>query len=248
MRVLWGFLGVPLGAGLAFGFYFGICSALGLPWYVALICAVPAAIYSPIALASGVYEVGFFSILGYVLDMTWSVLNTLVGLVYIPICIFAGGGFQVDSDTQRSGTFCYLASPRGVGWRMTLGTVIGGGWNRHEEVHVWQARMFGPAYFPIYGLCWLLNVIFRLITGKLTDAAVEAYRRVCFEDWAYAAGGDSEISWGLWFLWFLICTVYVGLGISAVVGFIANTIVLSLIAIGVLIVYSLVRAFTPTYS
>jgi len=56
--------------------------------------------------------------------MTWSVLNTLVGLVYIPICIFAGGGFQVDSDTQRSGTFCYLASPRGPGWRMTLGTVI----------------------------------------------------------------------------------------------------------------------------
>jgi hypothetical protein len=248
MRVLWAILGVPLGAGLAFGFYFGIGSALGFPWYVALICAIPAAVYSPIALASGVYEVGFFSILGYVLDMTWSVLNTLVGLIYIPVCLLAGGGFQNDSDTRRSGCFCYLSSPRGPGWIMTLGTTIGGGWNRHEEVHVWQARMFGPVYFPIYGLCWLLNVIFRLITGKVADAAVEAYRRVCFEDWAYAAGGDSEISWGLWFLWFLICTVYVGLGVSIVVGFAAHAIVVGLVAIGVLLVYSLVRAFTPTYS
>jgi len=53
---------------------------------------------------------------------------------------------------------------------------------------------------------------------------------------------NSEISWGLWFLWLLICIVYVGLGVSAVVGFIANAVVVSLIAIGVLIVYSLVRA------
>jgi len=64
MRVLWGILGVPLGAGLAFGFFLEFCSALNLPWYVALICAIPAAVYSPIALASGVYEVAFSAFWG----------------------------------------------------------------------------------------------------------------------------------------------------------------------------------------
>jgi hypothetical protein len=248
MRFIKGMLGFLLGAGLSFSFNFGIGSAMiGLPWIVALIGAVPVGVYSGIALAENVYELSVFSIAGYVLDMSWSALNTVVGLLYIPACLLAGGGLQVNSDTQRSGSLCYLASPRGVGWRMTLGPVIGGGWNRHEEVHIWQARIFGLFYFPVYGLCWGLNMLFRLLTGKLNDLAVAAYRRVCFEDWAYAAGAPDEILWSRWVLWFMVCSLYVTVSVSAVFGLVAHSILIFLLALALLLVYSFVRAFAPTY-
>jgi hypothetical protein len=248
MRLIKAILGFLLGTGLSFAFNYAIGSvAFGWPWIIALIGAAPAGIYSSIAWAEDVYELGFFSILGYVLDMSWSTLNTVVGLLYIPVCLLAGGGRQVNSDTQRSGCFCYLASPRGPGWRMTLGTVIGGGWDRHEEVHVWQARIFGPAYFPVYGLCLGLNMLFRLLTGKLNDLAVAAYRRVCFEDWAYAAGAATEILWLRWFLWFFICIAYVTISLGAVLGLAAHSVLIFLLAAALLVVYSLVRAFAPTY-
>ena|SRR5438270_7266182 len=248
MRLLKGILGFLLGAGLAFSFNFGIGSVtIGLSWIVALIGAAPVGVYSGIALAEDAYELSVFSIIGYVLDMSWSALNTVVGLLYVPVCLLAGGGLQVNDDTRRSGSFCYLASPRGAGWRMTLGPVIGGGWNRHEEVHVWQARIFGLLYFPVYGLCWGLNLLFRLLTGKLSDLGVAAYRRVCFEDWAYAAGAADEILWFRWFLWFLVCGLYVAVSVGAVFGLVAHSILIFFLALALLIVYSLVRAFAPTY-
>jgi hypothetical protein len=248
MQLIKGIVGFLLGTGLSFAFnYFLGNAVIGLPLIIALIAAAPVGIFSSIALAEDVYELGFFSIVGYVLDVSWSALNTIVGLLYIPVCLLAGGGRQVNGDTQRSGSLCYLASPRGAGWRMTLGTVIGGGWDRHEEVHVWQARIFGPVYFPVYGLCLGLNMLFRLLTGKLNDLAVAAYRRVCFEDWAYAAGAATEILWLRWFLWFFISAVYVTISFGAVFGLAAHSILTFLLATALLVIYSLIRAFAPTY-
>lgn len=248
--------GLVLGFGLPFGFYyvglrFGLHLGASATLLSSLICGAIGAAYSAIAFGRRIYSFGPFSILGYLLDMTWSLLNTLASLVvWLPVCMVAGGDYvPPDSTSKRSGTFVYTSNPRGGDYgATTVGTVIGGGWSSHEETHVWQARLFGPFYLPAYGISLVLNLLFRLCTGRLEDITKQAYFRVCFEDWAYAAGSisGSDINLGMWLLWFFLSVVYVGLLALLFAGAFAGVIVLSLVAAGGLIVYSLIRAFTPT--
>ena len=253
VRVL---VGLVLGFGLPFGFYymllhFGLHVSDGTALVISLICGATGAAYSAIAFGRDIYGFGPFSIVGYLLDMTWSLLNTMASLfVWLPVCMVAGGDFvDPDPSSRRSGDFVYTKNPRGGDYgATTVGTVIGGGWSSHEEIHVWQARLFGPFYLAAYGVSLLLNILFRLCTGKIDDITKQAYFRVCFEDWAYAAGetsGDS-INPGMWLLWLLLSLVYVGMLVLIFVGVFEGIVVLSLAAAGGLIVYSLIRALTPT--
>src|SRR5690606_20143310 len=181
---------------------------------IAAICGGVAAIHSAVAFHHRIYRIGFFSVVGYVLDVTWSLLNTFAGLaVWIPACLIVGGKLKTpDANSQRSGCFVFDKNPRGSGWDTTIGTVVAGHWSAHEEIHVWQARLFGPLYLISYGLGLVLNMLFRLITFRVNNIGVEAYHRVCFEDWGYWAGSSSgaSINWGLWMLGLLLTTVYVG--------------------------------------
>lgn len=230
---------------------------------VAAIGAAIGGVYSAIAFGRGVYALRPFSIIGYMLDMSWSLLNTTASLlVWLPVCAVAGGDFCEPSDSsRRSGTFVYEKNPRGGGYdATTIGTVIAGGWSSHEETHVWQARIFGPAYLIIYITSLLLNMLFRLCTGKTDELANEAYYRICFEDWAYFAGESSarcvegkmididHINWGAWVLWFALTAVYVSTFALIVVGALAGTMLLGIIAAAVLVAYSLIRAVTPTHA
>ena len=224
-----------------------------VPLIVALVGAAIGGVYSAIAFGMGVYAVAPLSILGYVLDMSWSLLNTAASLlVWLPACAIAGGEFvPPDENSHRSGTFVYSENPRGGGFlATTIGTVIGGGWSSHEEMHVWQARIFGPAYLLVYLMSLLLNMLFRLFTGKTDGLSKQAYYRICFEDWAYFAGemSGSDINWGAWFLWLLLSAVYVATYIMIVIGAVAGTALVSIIAAAVLVAYSLIRAFTPTHA
>jgi hypothetical protein len=126
--------------------------------------------------------------------------------------------------------------------------VIGGGWSSHEEVLVWQARMFGPLYMPVYLLSLLLNTLFRLCTGKTAELTMQAYYRICFEDWAYSAGSTSgnDIKWGWWILWFFLSSIHVSSVVLIFVGAFAGIVLLSILAAVGLVVYSLIRTFTPT--
>ena len=252
LRVLFGLLA---GVGIAFGsLYVTLHFAFNMDNNTALaiagICGILAGIYSAVAFGRGIYGLGFFSILGYLLDMSWSLLNTAAALlVWLPACMMGGGNFvKPDDKSRRSGTFVYSDNPRGGGYAATtIGTVIGGGWSSHEEIHVWQARLFGPLYMPAYLLSLLLNLLFRLLTGRMEELVMQAYYRVCFEDWAYAAGSSSraDINWGGWILWFFLSLLYVGLLVLIFVGMVAGIAVLSVIAAVGLIAYSLIRAFTP---
>ncbi len=249
-------LGIALGFGLAFGFaysmfHFVLQVGSSTALLLSLICGAIGAVYSAIAFGRGIYAVGPFSIIGYVLDMTWSLLNTTASLlVWLPACLIAGGSaIDPDPDSRRSGTFVYAENPRGGGYgATTIGTVIGGGWCSHEEVHVWQARLFGPLYLPAYLISLLLNLLFRLVTGKTDGIVEQAYYRVCFEDWAYTAGVTTgpTINFGMWLLWFLLSAIYVGLLGLVFFGAFTGSILLLLIAIGGLIVYNLIRSLTPT--
>ncbi|MGH9881353.1 MAG: hypothetical protein ACRD6N_07955, partial [Pyrinomonadaceae bacterium] len=222
-----GILGFFLGMVIAAGVYIAVMLLIGADLMTALIVAGVAAVvgaaYGAIALSKKVLRVGFFGIVGFILDMSWSLLNTLAGLlVWIPACKIAGANFVgPNDDSRRSGTFVYDANPRGgVYGATTIGTVIAGGWSSHEEIHVWQARIFGPLYMPAYIIALLLNIPFRLITTKTQDLVFEAYHRIPFEDWAYWAGEDSgsDINWGGWFLGFLLALVYTGAMISIPIG------------------------------
>jgi hypothetical protein len=253
LRVL---LGIVLGAGIAFGslyltLHVGLNMANATALIVAGIAGLIGAIYSAIAFGRGIYGIGPFSILGYVLDMTWSLLNTSASLlVWLPACAVAGGAFvEPDDNSRRSGTIVYQDNPRGGGYAATtIGTVIAGGWCSHEEVHVWQARIFGPLYLPIYLLSLLLNMLFRLCTGKTEELSMQAYYRICFEDWAYSAGSSSgdNINWGWWILWFFLSAIYASSIVLIFVGAFAGLVLLSVLAAAGLIVYSLIRALTPT--
>jgi hypothetical protein len=256
MAALRALLGMVLGLGIAFGTLYSVlhfvlhvdntASLLG-----AAIGALIGGVYSAIAFGRGIYGFGPFSILGYLLDMSWSLLNTAASLlVWLPACAIAGGDFvEPDDNSRRSGTFVYQENPRGGGYAATtIGTVIAGGWCSHEETHVWQARLFGPLYLPVYALSWLLNLLFRLLTGKLEELVMQAYYRVCFEDWAYSAGSTSgdDINWGGWMLWFFLSLIYAGCVVLILIGAVTGTLIMSILAALGLVVYSLIRALTPT--
>jgi hypothetical protein len=246
------------------GFFVGLVLAAACYFVVAIVfqadpitALIPAAIagaigatYAAIAFAKRISAVGFFSILGFILDMTWSLVNTLAGLlVWIPACKIFGANFvSPDTLSQRSGTFVYDSNPRGGDYgATTIGTVIAGGWSSHEEIHVWQARIFGPVYMLVYIISLLLNMLFRLITTKTEDLIMEAYYRIPFEEWAYWAGqgSGSSINWGLWLLGFLLALVYSAALVSIPLGIALGLLPLWLAALGVLIAYSLIRAFAP---
>jgi len=256
MAALRALLGLVIGLAIAFGTLYSLLhfvlhvnnttSLLG-----AAVGALIGGVYSAIAFGRGIYGFGPFSILGYLLDMSWSLLNTAASLlVWLPACAIAGGDFvEPDENSRRSGTFVYQENPRGGGYAATtIGTVIAGGWCSHEETHVWQARLFGPLYLPVYGLSWLLNLLFRLLTGKLEEIVMQAYYRVCFEDWAYSAGSTSgaDINWGGWILWFFLSLIYAGCVVLILIGAVTGTAIMIILAAVGLVVYSLIRVLTPT--
>jgi hypothetical protein len=206
--------------------------------------------YSSVAFGYTVYEAGFGSIVGYILDMTWSIINTLSGmLVWIPACLIAGANFLPrDAYSRRSGTFVYDKNPRGAGYSATtIGTVIAGQWSAHEETHVWQARIYGPAYLICWGLSFGLNILFRLLTFRTSDLIGQAYHRVPFEDWAYWGGdhpgpGLHPLGWigGL-----LLGSLYVTLVVLIVIGIVEDETSVWVIGTVGLAMYHLIRALLP---
>ncbi len=248
-------LGFFLGMVLAGGVYFCAARFVGASMTTAMIVLVPAALigagYSANAFSKSIYAASPLSILGYLLDMGWSLLNTAAGfLVWIPACKITKAGFIApDHESKRSGTFVYATNPRGGGYTATtIGTIIAGGWTSHEETHVWQARIFGPTYLITYGAAWVLNVPFRLMTGKVKNIGVEAYYRIPFEDWAYWGGSTSgpEVNWSRWFVGFLLALIYTAALMAIPLGIALDILPLWVTGTVVLVSYSLIRAFAPT--
>jgi hypothetical protein len=249
-------VGAVAGAALAFGSFLPIFAALGLGWgaaaLVAGVAAVVAGVYGALAWGLRIYGTGPAALLGFLLDTTWSCLNTLAGLVvWLPACKVVGGTLRVTDDSRRSGAFVYDRNPRdpngAVFGATTIGTVIAGGWSSHEEVHVWQARLFGPAYLVTYGLAFLLGALSRLVVGRPSNLMFEAYHRICWEDWAYWAGKTSGtgISVGGWIGGFASSTLFVGLAVLVPVGIAVGAWFLWVAGAFGLLAYSIIRSLTP---
>jgi hypothetical protein len=108
--------GSAIAAGSSFSilhFIFGVNNATVL--VAASVAGLVGGVYSALAFARGIYGLAPFSILGYLLDMSWSLPNTAASLlVWLPACMIAGGDFvEPDANSRRSGTFVYRLNPRG---------------------------------------------------------------------------------------------------------------------------------------
>ena len=222
LRVL---LGTVAGVLIAFGslylvLHFAFNAGSSTALVVAGIGGLIGGVYSAVAFARGIYGLGPFSVLGYLLDMSWSLPNTAASLlVWLPACMIAG-----EISRRQKPSLGYLGLSEKPSWRRVRchdgWDCNRGGWSSHEEIHVWQGRMFGLSYLPIYGLSLLLNLLFRLCTGRMEELTLQAYYRICFEDWAYSAGSTSgeNIHWGGWILWFFLSLIYAGSVVLIFVG------------------------------
>ena len=100
--------------------------------------------------SAGVYAADARGILLFVVDHSWSLLNTVVGAIYLAVHLLFG--HSLDPPTSQGS--CRVSVVEGVSPRYatTIGTVCAGsspGIQRHEDVHVFQARLLGPLYIPL---------------------------------------------------------------------------------------------------
>lgn len=174
-----------------------------------LIGMIGAGVFGFVTGFAGIYEISPRSIWVFVLDVTWSALNTVTGLFFLIWCAVKGGYQSPTEDSKARGVIHYTGAALGGAGATTIGTVMGGTWMVHELVHVQQARIFGPFYWPTYLLSYFLNMLSRFITGRFTDPHWQAYGRVLMEDWAYRSAPSNSILIGQWVLWFFLTLVNV---------------------------------------
>jgi hypothetical protein len=150
-----------------------------------------------------------------VVDLTWSLPNTLWGFVIgnIIFPIFANPSRDQSRD---AGWVVYMprssSSTLGNKVFQTHGTLNIGGAAQHEKMHLLQARIFGPLFLPIYAVNYVLNftlqglwtITIGLLLWKLgardtpyfrpADNSVVSgffgwiYYATIFEFWAYSSG------------------------------------------------------------
>ena len=104
-----------------------------------------------------------------VLVYLWAFPTTLLGLLFLPLAMISGGGYQVVGGVlEIHGGFvefflrrCTLLA--GGASAMTLGHVVLGRdvlllelTRPHERVHVRQCERWGPLFLPAYGIGCLI--------------------------------------------------------------------------------------------
>ncbi len=96
-----------------------------------------------------------------IVDLTWSLPNTIFGFVFGNI-IYILFGTPSKNESQNKGWIVFMpnaTSGFGVNVLQTLGTVNLGGAGAHEKVHLLQARIFGPLYLPIFAVNYVVNFL-----------------------------------------------------------------------------------------
>jgi hypothetical protein len=134
------------------------------------------------------------------IDATWSAPNTWAGAVYYGVLRLTGNPFEAERCRGKGslwltkGVFPHYAT--------TVGPVKAGSSDRidrHEEIHVFQARLLGPFYAPLVGLSYVVATILpywlfvlrdrdrRPITSVRTYFENGVYPHTWHELWAYRA-------------------------------------------------------------
>ena len=198
------------------------------------------------------------TIWAFVLDVSWSSINTVTGLVWMIWCAARGTFDNSNDEAKRRGIVLFSGKDAALPGAdaTTLGPVMGGSWMLHEAVHVQQARIFGPFYWPVYLVSYATAMIARFITGRFKDPHWEAYERVVMEDWAYRVAPDGSTSIDipktvLWFFLALLNTLAVAVVFAAIPGVGALPALIGLafvpwwLGLIVILLYAIGRSFFP---
>lgn len=208
---------------------------------LALIGIIGAGVFGFITGLAGIYALRPLSILWFIIDATWSFFNVITGLIYMIYCA-AKGTYQTPTETtQNNGAIHFTGAALPGAAATTIGTVMGGQWLVHETIHLQQARIFGPFYWPLYLVPYALNMLVRFLTIRFKNPHWEAYGRVVMEDWAYNSAPRSEagINAAPWILWCFLALIN-GFGLVVMIGL---TPLFWWIGLIILVLYALIRSF-----
>jgi hypothetical protein len=129
-------------------------------------------------------------------DLTWSLPNTLFGLVFGNL-IYLFVGIPSRDLSEGEGWVSYRSRGYYFGTQVlqTLGTVNLGGRGKHEMVHVTQARILGPFFLPVQGANYVANFLAQILfTGTIGGILALAGVR----EKAYLRPPSSSAVGGFW--------------------------------------------------
>jgi hypothetical protein len=133
---------------------------------------------------------GWFQLL---VDMTWSLPNTVFGFVFGNLIYLIAGSLS-PSLSRYNGWIVYSGT-FGGNVHQTLGTVNLGGAGQHERMHLLQSRLLGPIYLPFFAVNYVVNFVLQglwTITLGAILAAAGARRT------AYFRPPSSSVVGGFW--------------------------------------------------
>ena len=163
---------------------------------------------------------------GFLLDSTWGLVGTAGSLFFHGLQKLMPTGIYRPELSTRKGRHVYAGGYRlKAGFATAIGNVItnadglsgldGDGGprrrlliDRHEMLHVWQHRLFGPLFPALYTMWFVLGALAGLMVAAVAKKPVAksvltvAYYNNPFEYFAYRrdeywppAGADKSLTW-----------------------------------------------------
>jgi hypothetical protein len=187
-----------------------LAAVVGMPFDAAVLLGAVGALNGAVSGWRGTY--GWSRPQGwvaFVLDSTWALVTTAGGLVSHAIGVVRGRpGYLPELSARRDRHVYARGFQARRGFAITIGNVVSGIGGAltpsrrrlvtdHEDVHVWQARTFGPL-FPVLYVAWMIAAG---VAGTVLWVAkhrrhrcslvIETCAYYCnpFEWWAYSRDG-----------------------------------------------------------
>lgn len=146
-----------IGTGAVMGFVAGGRVGAAVGGTLSGLFAVP---YGRAVALGGPYQGSGLNVWRCIVDATWSSLNTWAGAIYYGLHRLAGNRLDVGRTTGRGSI--WLVNGVVSRYATTIGTVKAGSnehIDRHEEIHIFQARLFGPLYIPLVVLNYVIATV-----------------------------------------------------------------------------------------
>lgn len=163
---------------------------------IGLACGI---VYAWAIHAANAYDISLGGIVAFVVDVTWSLPNTLVGALFLALNVLFGN--ELDK-TFKGRNIVGLRNGVFPGFATTIGPVQARTYfnDPHEAIHVLQARLFGPLYLPLVVANYVVATILpywllyhdstsRPIDGIVSYFRFGVYPHVWNEEWAYRVAG-----------------------------------------------------------